>query len=134
MLNDLDDHAVNWQVLEATFSHNFEVSCLGDIDDWHSVLIVHIGLSRLLGDEGPDLVEVDAGEVESVFLEGEGPDALLAEVAGVVSIHGGPIVGESTSVTPTSRMLSVFANSSPSAADRTSQLPTLSEPGSHILW
>ena len=124
----------NWLRGKESLSQNFEVSCLGDVDDGHSVLIVNIGFSSLLGDEGPYLIEVDAGEVESVLLEGEGPDTLLAEVAWMVSIHSGSIVGEATSVTPTSRMLSVFANSSSSTAHRTSQLSTLSESGSHILW
>ena len=40
--------------------------------------------------------------MESVSLEGEGSDTLFAEIAGVVSVHGGSHVGETTSITSTS--------------------------------
>jgi hypothetical protein len=75
-----------------TFSKNFEVSSLGDIDDWNSVLVFGLELSGLFGEERPDSIDIDGGEVESVALEGEHSYALLAEVAGMVSVHGGSVV------------------------------------------
>ena len=95
---------------EESLSEDLEESGLGHINDGDSVLIGGVEGSGLFGEEGPDLVEVDGGEEESVSLEGEGSDTLLSEVAGMITIHGGSIIGEATSVTTTSRMLSVFSN------------------------
>ncbi len=95
----LDDNRLGRQ--EALAQHLEEAS-LGHVDHWDSVLVGSVEGPGLLRDESPKFFEVDGGEVESVPLEGEVPDALFAEVAGVVSIHGGSVVSEATGVTPTS--------------------------------
>ena len=77
---------------EEALSEDFEVSSLGDVDDWDSVLVLGIEFSGLFGKEGPDSVDIDGGEVESVALEVEDSHALLTEVAGMVSVHGGSVV------------------------------------------
>lgn len=127
----LDD---NWLGGEEAFSENLEVSSLGDINDGNSILIGSMELSGLFSDEGPNLIDVNWGEMLSVSLEVEDPDTLLSEVAGMVAIHGGSIVLETTSVTSTSWVFSVSSDSAASAADWTSKLSNLSQPGCHDLW
>ena len=87
---------------EESLSKNFEESCFSNINDGNSVLIGGVEGPGLFGEEGPDLVEVDGGEEESVTLKGEGSDTFLTEVAGMITIHGCSIIGEATSVTTTS--------------------------------
>jgi len=77
---------------EEALSEDFEVSSLGDVDDWDSVLVLGIEFSGLFGEEGPDSIDIDGGEVESVALEVEDSHALLTEVAGMVSVHGSSVV------------------------------------------
>lgn len=95
----LDDDGLAGQ---ESLSEDLEVSSLGDIDDGDSVLVVSIELPGLLSEEGPDLIDIDGGEVQSVALEVEDSDALLTEIAGMVSVHGSPVVLQATSVTATS--------------------------------
>ena len=76
--------------------------------------------------QAPEFVEVEDGGVEFIFVEVEEPHADFAEVAGMVSVHGDSHVGEATGVTPSARMLPVFADSASSAADRTSEFPCFS--------
>ena len=127
----LDDNCLGGQ---ESLSENLEVSSLGDINDGNSILIGSMELSGLFSDEGPNLIDVNWGEMLSVSLEVEDSDTLLSEVAGMVSIHGGSIVLETTSVTSTSWMFSVSSDSASSAADWTSKLSNLSQPGCHDLW
>lgn len=87
---------------EESLSEDLEVSSLGDINDGDSVLAFSIELSGLLSEEGPDPIDIDGGEVESVALEVKDSDTLLTEKAGMVSVHGGPVVRQATSVTATS--------------------------------
>ena len=56
----LDDNGLDG---EKSLSEDLEVSCLGDIDDGDSVLVVSIELAGLFGEECPDSVDVDGGEV-----------------------------------------------------------------------
>jgi hypothetical protein len=95
----LDNHGLDGQ---ESLSEDFEVSSLGDINDGDSVLAVSIELPGLLSEEGPDLIDIDGGEVESVALEVEDSDTLLTEKAGMVSVHGSPVVLQATSITATS--------------------------------
>ena len=110
---------------EEALSEDLEVSCLGDIDDGDSVLAGGVERAGLFGEEGPDAVDVDGGEVQPVALQVEDSHALLAEVAGMVAVHRSPVVEQTTSVTPTARVLSVPAHSAPAAAHRSSQLSNL---------
>ncbi len=54
--------------------------------------------------------------MESVALQVEHTDALLTEEAGMVAVHGSPVVLQATGVTPTTGVLSVSAHSAASAA------------------
>lgn len=78
-----------------------------------------------------ELVDVDGWLEEFVPLEVEESDALLAEVAWMVSVEECSVVGEATCVTSTTGMLSVSSDTTVAAADTTSHLPDLSESGSH---
>ncbi len=85
-----------------SLSEDLEVSSLGDINDGDSVLVAGVELPRLFSEEGPDLIDIDGGEVQSVALEVEDSNALLAEETGMVSVHGGSVVLQATGVTATS--------------------------------
>ena len=63
---------------------------------------------HLLADQGPHLVDVDGGASVLVPLQVEMTHANLSEVSGMVFVEVDPVVMLTTSVTTTSRMLTVL--------------------------
>lgn len=59
------NHWLGWQ---EAFSQNLEETSLSYVDHWHSVLVGGVESSGLLGNQSPEFVEVNRGEVESVPL------------------------------------------------------------------
>ena len=110
----------------------------------------HIHPPGLLGNEGPQLVQVDAGlvEVRVVGVDVEVPHTDLTEVSGMVLVEVDPesnklisnskeilslpVVMLATSVSATSRMLPVLPNPTVTVRDVSSQLTGLLQSGSHF--
>jgi hypothetical protein len=93
-------------------------SGLGNVDDRRFGLILgEFGLSGL-GEEGPELIDVHGRAVLSVEVSSEDSDALLSEMARMAAL--GPVllfeevrpgIRETSSLSSTGWMLSVFSDS-----------------------
>ena len=67
---------------KSALAEDLEVTGLGDIDHRDGCALLPL-LADVLGDEGPDSVDVDSGAVVEVVVEVEVPHAVLAKVPGV---------------------------------------------------
>lgn len=114
------------------FTQNLKVTELGDIEQG---CLVGGGLVfGLLGEEGPQLVDVDDRIVEFVAKFVEVAHAYLPEETRMVLVEEDTVVMHATGVTATSGMLAVLSDTAVSGADVTSLLPVLLEPGRHFLF
>ena len=75
----LDDDGL---VGESALAEDLEVTGLGDIDHRDGRALLPL-LADVLGDEGPDSVDVDSGAVVEIVVEVEVSHAVLAKVPGV---------------------------------------------------
>ena len=67
---------------ESALAEDLEVTGLGDVDHRDGRALLPL-LADVLGDEGPDSVDVDSGAVVEIVVEVEVPHAVLAKVPGV---------------------------------------------------
>ena len=104
-----------------------EEASSGAVDDWSLLVVSSVLGPGLLGDEAPQLVQVDAGldQVGVVGVDVEVPHSNLSKVSGMVFVKVDSVVMLATSVSTTSRVLPVLANSSVTMGHVASQLPGL---------
>jgi len=123
---------------KSSFSQNFIVSSLGNINNWGLVSDVLVFGSSFFRDQAPQFVEVDDGSVLLVLLQVEVSLSLLTESTRVamkldlsswilLSIDVSSVVSETTSLTTTTGVLSMLADSTTTELGVTSQLSCLSE-------
>ena len=112
----LDDHGL---LRQASFSKNFEVSCSADVDYWSLLCVLFVFDTSLFRDEGPKLVQVNSWAVliGVVGVDVEVPHTNFTEVSGMVFVEINAVVMLTTSVTATSRMLPVLANTAMTVGD-----------------
>jgi len=122
------DDGLVWQL---TTSQNLEDTGLGDVDDGDLVCLCLVVLAGILGDQRPHLVDVDSGAEVGVPLQVENSHTVLAEIARVVFEEVDAVVMHATSVTTTSRVLSVLSNTSMTCRNVSALFSVLSEAGSH---
>jgi len=89
---------------ELTLAENLEVAGLSDVDHRDGAAFLPV-LTDILGDKSPQLIDVDSRAEVLRVEEVEVTHAVLAEVAGVVSVEQSAVVMLATSVTTTSRVL-----------------------------
>jgi hypothetical protein len=107
-----------------------EVAELGHVKQRHVVLgglVLH-----LLGNERPQLVNVDDWAVKFVAQPVEVPHADLAEVTRVVLVKEDSVVVHTSGVTSTPRVLPVLSDSAMTSANVASLLAVLLEAGRHF--
>merc|ERR1711963_1193868 len=80
------------------------------VDDWGHLSLGLVLLAGLLGDERPDAVQVHGRAVELLLCLVEVAHADLAEVARMVLVPVDAVVALATSVTATTRVLPVLAD------------------------
>lgn len=96
------------------------------VDDGSLSALLLLELSELLGsDQRPELVQVDLGPELVLAAQVEVPHTNFAEVTRMVFVEVDAVMVHATSVTATSRMLAVLANTTMTVAHMTTQLPRL---------
>ncbi|KAF3783033.1 hypothetical protein EJ110_NYTH32983 [Nymphaea thermarum] len=125
----LDNNGLRWG--KVPLAKHLEVPELGDVNEGGVVCRrLLLGVRR---EERPKLVDVDGGAVELVPQLVKVPHTHLPEVPRVVLVEEDPVVVEATSITATTGVLPVLADTSVTGANMTSLLPVLLEPGRHLL-
>lgn len=82
-------------------------------------------LSSLLRDERPDLVDIDGGGEVAVLSQVEVSHTNLSEISRMVLIHVDSVMVLTTSLTSSTRMLAVLANTAVTHADVSSEASSL---------
>lgn len=109
----------DWHLWKSASAEDLRETELGHVDDWSLGLVLGVfGLSSL-GQEWPKLVDVDGLAPLSVEVSSEDSDTLLSEMSRVASVSSvvlqfedvGSLMSETSSLTTTSWMLPVFADS-----------------------
>ena len=100
---------------------------LGNINNESSILLGGGKLAGLLGDERPELLDVDGGAVVSVSLEMHLPHTTLAVVTRVVFVHVDSLVMHTTSETATTGRFSMLADSAVTHGSVTSLMSRFSK-------
>jgi len=104
-----------------------------DINDGNFVLwVVLVLFLSLFADQGPQSVEIDSRHVVLVLTDVEMSHTDLSEVTRMVLVEVDAVVMLATSVTATTRMLTVLANTSMTMADVSSKLSGLLLVGGHV--
>ncbi|CAL5396070.1 unnamed protein product [Camellia sinensis] len=114
---------------QKALAEDLKVAELRNIDD-RSVVGGSLVLD-FVGDEGPELVDVDDGAMELVAEPVEVPHADLAEVTWMVLVEQDSVVVHTSGVSSASGMLAVFSDSPMASADVASLLPVLLQPRRH---
>jgi hypothetical protein len=99
---------------ETALSEDLGVTEREEVEDGDGVLLLtlDVGVTGLLGNERPELVEVDDGLPEVGLLLVEVSHTNLSEVTGMVLVHVGTVVVLTTSKTTTTGMLAVLSDTS----------------------
>lgn len=99
---------------------------LNQIDNWRLCALLLLQFGELLrSDQRPQFVQIDFGPELVLAAQMEVPHADLAEITRMVFIKIDAVMVHATSITATSRMLAVLANTAMTVADVTTQLPGL---------
>ena len=93
---------------ETTLSQDLAVSSTKSIDNGDDLGLLGGVLASLLGDEGPEGVEVDDGAVLAVTGQVEATHTDLTEVTGMVLVHVDTVVVLTSGKTTSSGMLAVL--------------------------
>ena len=100
----------NWDAWEWSTSQQLVVSVLCDVNDWSlSILGVGSCLADLVGNKGPQLINVDGWAPLGVSLQVEVSHTDLTEVTWMELIHQDSVMVLSTSVTATTWMVTVLS-------------------------
>ena len=102
-----DNNRLLWKV---TLTQNLEVSKLSDVNDRSLGRVLGSRKSRGFTQQGPQLVQVDNRHVVVVLLLMEVTHTDLSEVTRVILVEHDSVVMLSTSVTATTRVLSVLTD------------------------
>jgi len=116
---------------EVAVSEYLEDTGLCDIDHGYAGLLLGIVLSGLLGHKAPHLLDVDCGAEVGVSLQVEHSHTVLSKVIRVVFEEVDTVVVHTSSVTTTSRMLTVLTNTTVTSRDVSSLFSVLSEASGH---
>jgi len=104
---------------EETLAENLEETVFDAINDGSLGAVLEL-VEGLLGDQGPQLLDVDGVAVISVSTQMETSHTDLTEVAGMVLVEVDPMVMLTSGLTASTRMLSVLANTTVTVRDVTS--------------
>lgn len=109
---------------------HLEETVLCDVQKWGGLVSVDLG-PHGLGDQRPQLVDVDDGAMEFVHGLVEVSHTDLTEVPGMVLVEENAMVVHTSSITATSRMLAVLAHTTVSGTHMASLLAILLQAGRH---
>lgn len=124
----------DWGLWESSSSGNLEVSVGNTVDEEALFgLLVEVLVLGLLGDEVPQLVDVDRLAVSSVFMLSEDSDTFLSVESWVILEHIDSLMMFSTGVTSSSWMLSVLSYSTVTHGNVASQLSGFLQMCGHAL-
>ena len=113
-----------------TFPENLKVPELSHVDHRRGILVgfcLHV-----LGDERPELVDVDDGAVELVAELVEVPHTDFSKIPRVVLVEEDPVVVHASGVSATSRVLAVLTDTAMTGAHMAALLTVLLETGCHF--
>ena len=113
-------------------TEDLEVTGLNNIDDGGLISAINEGSLELLGDEGPQLLNVHSLAVISVSAEVEVPHTDLTEITGVVLVEVDSVVMLTTGLTATSRMLSVLTDTTVTVRNVTTHLAGFLAASGHL--
>ncbi len=111
-----DDNGLAWHL---ALTEDLEDTGLGAVDDG-GLFRALVSLSGLLSDQRPNLLNVEGWLVVSVSSKMEVSHTNLTEVTRVILIHVDSVVMLTTSLTTTTGVLAVLANTAVTHADVTS--------------
>ena len=94
---------------ETTLGKDLAVTSAEGVNDGNDLSVLGSVLAGLLGDEGPESVQVDDGAVLAVAGQVEAAHTDLTEVTGMVLVHVDTVMVLTTSKTTSSGMLAVLA-------------------------
>mmetsp|Transcript_26718 Transcript_26718/g.42833 ORF Transcript_26718/g.42833 Transcript_26718/m.42833 type:complete len:201 (-) Transcript_26718:619-1221(-) len=119
---------------EVASAENLEDTVLGDVNDGGVLArLVSLGaLEDLSGDKVPQALDADGGAVIDVLLEVVVAHTNLTEVARVEFVKEGTVVVLATSVTATTGVRAVLADTTMTSGDVAALLAVLAEPGRHF--
>ena len=125
----------HWLRRQHTFAQNLEVVVLGDIDHGNCIsrLSRCVLFANFLSSQSPECVQVHDWAVILVALEMEVSHTDFTKVPRVVLIEVNSVMVLTTSITTTSWMLAVLANTPLAARHISSKLSAFTEPGGHDL-
>jgi len=116
---------------ETALSEDLKVASVSDVDDRDGGALLPV-LADVLGDEVPETVDVHRRAEVVVVVEVEHTHAVLAKVAGMVAVKQRAVVVLATSVTATSRVLTLTDNTTVTHLHVATHLPALLKVSSHI--
>jgi len=117
---------------DLSVSEKLEVSLGNKVDNRCLSSSVLCSLVNSLSSNVEDLFEVEGGAELTVLHNVELAHTNLSEVPGMVLIEKGPVVVLSSSITTSTRMLTVLSNTSVSGGYVSSLLTVLAKAGRHI--
>jgi len=94
---------------ETTLGKDLAVTSAEGVNDGNDLSVLGSVLAGLLGDEGPEGVQVDNGAVLAVAGQVEATHTNLTEVTGMVLVHVNAVMVLTTGKTTSSGMLAVLA-------------------------
>ena len=116
---------------KTALAEDLEVTSVGNINDRDRRALLPV-LADILGDEVPETVDVDSGAVVVVVVEVEDAHAVLAKIARVIAVKQSAVMVLTTSVTTTSRVLTLTDDTAVTHLDVATHLPALLEVSCHL--
>lgn len=108
---------------QGTLCQNLAVSGSQAVDDWD--VLGASGSARLLRHQGPQLLDVDGRAVLVVAEQVEVTHTVLSKVSGMVTVEEGAVMVHTTSVTATTWVLAVLADTTVTGRDVSALLSIL---------
>ena len=121
----------DWHVRQTTSSQDLLITRLGDVDHRGLGLVGQEVGAGVVGDQSPDLVEVDGLAVFAVAVESEDANTAFSVVSRMELEHVNTAVVLTTAVSATANVLAVFADSSATVGDVSAQLSRFSQSRCH---
>jgi len=116
-----------------TLTQDLEEASLHAVNDGCLILDVLVLKTSLLGDERPELLDVDSLTMVSVSTKVEASHTNLSKVTGVVLVEVDPMMVLTTGLTTTTGMLSMLAYTTVTVRNVASRLSSLLMTGGHLL-
>merc|ERR1719277_6016 len=123
----------HWLFWKNTFTKHLVIPSSNNIYYRHRTtsLLCSVVEACLLANQGPDLIQVDSWTVELILRLMKVAHTNFPKVSWMVFVHQGTVVMLPSGLSATSRMLSMFSNSSMACTDVSSLLPGLFQVGCH---